>query len=1320
MRFTRSVSLVLALLVPGPGLRAEPVSGAFPRSVWIGYLHHPAVNWRLQAVTALGEIGPASASAVADLVDLLGDEAPPVSKAASETLVKIGADAVPVLLRALEEDRVVYRLGAARTLGQLTGPACVAALAKTLGDADPEVRLAAVGGLVGKWDTGALTKVLAALLPDDKDALREEALKVLGRLGPVAAPALPELRALLKQTRPGTLAVVETVRQIGTAARPAAAELKDLLSRKLPGGASRSDSQAWMRLRVGTATTLLALEVEKETAWAVLAGCLDFQPERSGDNSNPPTEENTHLQAVDLLVQAGAMAVPALTQALAAREDRIRAGAVQALAQIDKLPEPITRVLRRLADEDVSTQVRRWAVLALARQGLRLQADDIEELLAALQEPGGVGDIRRRGTLWLFDWRGAVIPTLARHHSLWLSRPAPAPLLGQFLGSQGLPSVGAPLGQMTQILVTWRATAFEDFTLLGRLFEALQSEKSALREGAAETLAAIALEGEAGRRALRPAVALLKERTQKEDPGFINDQPETASWAGAWSAVALARLGAEQRQALEALLRTRNTVDSWNEGRHLRRVRFGAEGQRSAGGSSIARLDRTLADALGRIEDKVLPEVLAPLDQPIIKDIEESLQTVRVLLAAKRSGVVLPRLLRQLADNKSALQATVAEELVQLSLSPEERAPVIQALLEALEAPSALVRVNAARALVKHKQHLDQARAVLLDGLDSDQEVSRTALPVLLELGIPAEETPRLLALAVRKDDADLLRAFFRAAPEALPLLEAQLAHADPAARPLVANALMRCGPAGVPGLTRALAHRDPGVRQAAACALRGVSPLPAMTLRGLRKALRDPDPAVVLGAAVALAQSSELTAEVVPILVQALRQGDQEARLLAVTTLGRAGDRARAAVPEVKKALADGAPEVRLAACRSLPRMGEDGRHCLPELLAILTKDPDLDMRRQALAALRQIARGFPAEQEAIARALLLGMEDADPQFRREVGYVLYSLQRPKIAPIVLPRMVEEMRDPNTLLSGIAEELVRNAGAAAVPYLAKLLEEPNVDVRTNAIDVLSELQVEGKLVVPVLLRALSDKEGSVREAAYLTLGNMNKGEAVPALIDRLLCERGLDRIWAVRTLGRMGKPARAALPALLELLKHPATPLRGAALRAVMGLEPDAKDALDAYTALLRDPEPNIRFAAVQGLAGLKAAALPALLEMLEDTNAPVRIEAIGALKGLKPPADKVLPVLCRALKDPEAPVRTAAALALAELGSAAAGAAAQLTALLGDPAPDARAAAARALGIVAGREAAPALKPLLRDRHEPVRRAAAAALANVAAAAK
>jgi hypothetical protein len=216
--------------------------------------------------------------------------------------------------------------------------------------------------------------------------------------------------------------------------------------------------------------------------------------------------------------------------------------------------------------------------------------------------------------------------------------------------------------------------------VLDRLLKALQSETAALREGAAETLAVIALEGEAGRTALLPAVPLLKERVHKDDRGMFADHPD-ANWAASWSAVTLARLGAEYPVAIGALVVTSGALERWKEGRDNRSG--GREAQGSGGETSVARLEKNLAEAVGRIEDKVLAEVLGPLDQPF-KGGEEALHHRVVLLAGSgKLRALLPLLVRELADDKSPVQAAVCQELGELTLPPAEVDGVIRALLEA-------------------------------------------------------------------------------------------------------------------------------------------------------------------------------------------------------------------------------------------------------------------------------------------------------------------------------------------------------------------------------------------------------------------------------------------------------------------------------------------------------------------------------------------------------------------------------------------------------------------------------------------------------------
>src|SRR5262249_52155482 len=172
-------------------------------------------------------------------------------------------------------------------------------------------------------------------------------------------------------------------------------------------------------------------------------------------------------------------------------------------------------------------------------------------------------------------------------------------------------------------------------------------------------------------------------------------------------------------------------------------------------------------------------------------------------------------------------------------------------------------------------------------------------------------------------------------------------------------------------------------------------------------------------------------------------------------------------------------------------------------------------------------------------------------------------------------------------------------------------------------------------------------------------------------------------------TLGQNGPRARAAVPALTDLLAD----------RRLLG-----------YTQTFGvDTRPRPQFlcaeaAKVLGRIGPgPGPAAPALRAMLGDAQAVTRAAAAEALGGISPAA---VPALIRALQDPEKEVRQAAISALGQVGAEAAAAVPDLVALLPQDGP-------RGLRVVRplsriGPAALPALIQALRGRGRARRRGA------------
>ncbi len=120
------------------------------------------------------------------------------------------------------------------------------------------------------------------------------------------------------------------------------------------------------------------------------------------------------------------------------------------------------------------------------------------------------------------------------------------------------------------------------------------------------------------------------------------------------------------------------------------------------------------------------------------------------------------------------------------------------------------------------------------------------------------------------------------------------------------------------------------------------------------------------------------------------------------------------------------------------------------------------------------------------------------------------------------------------------------------------------------------------------------------------------------------------------------GEPTAKGKPVShwIEKLKSTRPEDRRAALTALYGIGRNAKDAVPALIEVLKDPEIFHRnsAASILGHVGPEAkAAVPALIEALKDNESSVREHAIAALGSIGPEAKAAVPILIEALAKPE-----------------------------------------------------------------------------------
>jgi HEAT repeat protein len=186
------------------------------------------------------------------------------------------------------------------------------------------------------------------------------------------------------------------------------------------------------------------------------------------------------------------------------------------------------------------------------------------------------------------------------------------------------------------------------------------------------------------------------------------------------------------------------------------------------------------------------------------------------------------------------------------------------------------------------------------------------------------------------------------------------------------------------------------------------------------------------------------------------------------------------------------------------------------------------------------------------------------------------------------VPLLEDMIGDPRWFvvrnMVGILGE-IRSADAAE--HFARTLLHDDARVRRETILALSKCGDER--AVPLLVRALTDREPSLRAAAALGLGLTKANAAVAPLIDRLGPESDPEaRAEMLRALGRIGDPR--AVPALGEhasaggFFSRTPPQVRVEAVRALGEIGGEAANAL--LQRLVRDRNREVRDAALKALS--------------------------------------------------------------------------------------------------------------------------------------
>ena len=195
-------------------------------------------------------------------------------------------------------------------------------------------------------------------------------------------------------------------------------------------------------------------------------------------------------------------------------------------------------------------------------------------------------------------------------------------------------------------------------------------------------------------------------------------------------------------------------------------------------------------------------------------------------------------------------------------------------------------------------------------------------------------------------------------------------------------------------------------------------------------------------------------------------------------------------------------------------------------EALTEALKDPDLNVREQAISALANVQGGVITE--AIEQAL----KDSDRRIREQAAHAL-GLRSGKS---VVPDLVQALKDSDDLVrEQAAWALGLQGDATAIGPLVQALKDSSPKVQSQAAWALG-LKGDSHVAVEGLIGALKSEDARVREQAAWALGLKGDKDAVQPLISALKDSDARVRAQAAWALGLKGD--ERAIPGLKDALK--------------------------------------------------------------------------------------------------------------------------------------------------------------------------------------
>lgn len=517
------------------------------------------------------------------------------------------------------------------------------------------------------------------------------------------------------------------------------------------------------------------------------------------------------------------------------------------------------------------------------------------------------------------------------------------------------------------------------------------------------------------------------------------------------------------------------------------------------------------------------------------------------------------------------------------------------------------IRVWGLSVLSEHPdpENLTQLQDALFD---ESSEVRLAAVKALGQLGAPAAKATADLVKASRDENNDVSKA----AAEALKNIGAagidglieQLASPEIRYRQAAATALLNLKEEAEPArlaLLTAIFDENVGVQILSIECLRFL-PKPELSIPSLLKVLDLPDESVRTSA-------TKVTRQLILTPGYLESRGKKEPNKAAEKPLST--KEAELILGELMKALINDDPDRRIWAAHMLGKCGLTAQEAIPELLNNCASKND-SVRVSALICVVEICRPIRGGIEKnLLKLFINSTKEKQPEARKAALKGLSIKELDPAGTQRYPAIVTCFSDKNEEVAAAAALALVLEGSRAVPTLIRLLSSKNEDTSNRASGALAFI---GKPAIRSLRLALKHKTLKVRKGSAEALAHMGdlgipvliaavKGESTDAqsaaiyglslksgaVLNRelvKLVDEGNTLVFII--LRNMGERANALIPRLIQVLKNSASPMHSESLKTLSKIGLPAKDAIPAVLPFLQHSDSLLRRNGIDALGAI------------------------------------------------------------------------------------------------------------------------------------